>query len=120
MAEGTLDGKVLITGASGFIGGRLRSRLVSDGVDVVYTDTWASMGQERERAVRIEQFQGFQVDAALMGRAGAGALFMHCLPAHRGEEVATEVIDGPQSVVFAEAHNRLHAQKGLLDVLLSG
>ncbi len=90
----------------------------TEGADVVYTDVWASMGQEDEKAERLARFQGFQVDAAMMARAKPDALFMHCLPAHRGEEVAAEVIDGPQSVVFPEAHNRLHAQKGLLDVLM--
>jgi ornithine carbamoyltransferase len=90
-----------------------------DGADVVYTDVWASMGQEAERERRLRDFRGFRVDAALMSRAKPDAIFMHCLPAHRGEEVAADVIDGAQSVVFQEAHNRLHAQKGLLDVLLA-
>ena len=84
------------------------------GADVVYTDTWASMGQESEHDARAALFRPFQVDAALMARAGRGALFMHCLPAHRGEEVTAEVIDSPQSVVFQQAANRLHLQKGLL------
>jgi ornithine carbamoyltransferase len=90
-----------------------------DGADVVYTDVWASMGQEAERERRLRDFRGFRVDAALMARAKPDAIFMHCLPAHRGEEVAADVIDGAQSVVFREAHNRLHAQKGLLDLLLA-
>jgi len=84
---------------------------------VVYTDVWASMGQEQERAARIEAFAPYQVNAALM-RHCPDALFMHCLPARRGEEVTDEVIDGPQSVVVEEAANRMHVQKGLLAWLL--
>ena len=90
------------------------------GADVVVTDTWASMGQEGEKAERLAAFRGFTVDGALMRRAGKDALFMHCLPAYRGHEVAAEVIDGPQSVVWDEAENRLHAQKALLEFLLLG
>ena len=86
--------------------------------DVVYTDVWASMGQEREAALRKEDFAGFTVDARLMARANPGAIFMHDLPAHRGEEVTAEVIDGPQSVVFDQAENRMHAQKALLALIL--
>ncbi len=82
--------------------------------DVVYTDVWASMGQESEHGERLKRFEGFQVNADLMGCAKPSAIFMHCLPAHRGEEVSAEVIDGPQSVVFDEAENRLHAQKAIL------
>lgn len=82
--------------------------------DVVYTDVWASMGQESQHEERLARFEGFQVDAAMMGHARPNAIFMHCLPAHRGEEVSAEVIDGPQSVVFDEAENRLHAQKAIL------
>ena len=92
-------------------------RAVTD-ADVVYTDVWASMGQEAERVKRINAFQGFQVDASLMKAAKKNAVFMHCLPAHRGEEVAAEVIDGPQSVVFDEAENRLHVQKAILELLM--
>lgn len=87
--------------------------------DLVTTDVWASMGQEDEQAEREQKFAGFQVNTALMSHAKSDAIFMHCLPAHRGEEVSAEVIDGPQSVVFAEAENRLHAQKALLEFLLS-
>lgn len=86
--------------------------------DVVVTDTWASMGQEDEHAARVEAFAGFRVDAEMMRSAGEQAVFMHCLPAHRGEEVTDEVIDSPRSVVFDEAENRLHAQKALLSLLL--
>ncbi len=89
------------------------------GADVVYTDVWASMGQEREAGVRREDFAGYTVDRQLMSKAKRDAIFMHDLPAHRGEEVTGEVIDGPQSVVFEQAENRLHAQKALLALLLS-
>ena len=89
------------------------------GADLVTTDVWASMGQEEEQARRAAAFAAdYQVDAALMAQADPQAVFMHCLPAHRGEEVAAEVIDGPQSVVWDEAENRLHAQKALLEFLL--
>ncbi len=86
----------------------------ADGADVVYTDVWASMGQEGEASQRREAFAGFTVDANMMARAKPDAIFMHDLPAHRGEEVAAEVIDGPQSVVFDQAENRLHAQKAVI------
>jgi ornithine carbamoyltransferase len=89
------------------------------GADLIVTDVWASMGQEDEQEKRRQAFAGYQVDAALMAQAAPGALFMHCLPAHRGEEVSAEVIDGPQSVVWDEAENRLHAQKALLEFLLN-
>lgn len=88
------------------------------GADVVTTDTWVSMGQEDEKAVRQAVFADYVVDSALMGRAAADAIFLHCLPAYRGYEVAAEVIDGPQSVIWDEAENRLHAQKALLSWLL--
>jgi len=87
--------------------------------DLVTTDVWASMGQEEEQAIREKAFAGFHVDKALMAKAHPDALFMHCLPAHRGEEVAADVIDGPQSVVWDEAENRLHAQKALLEFCLA-
>ncbi|MBK5930521.1 ornithine carbamoyltransferase [Halochromatium salexigens] len=86
--------------------------------DLVVTDVWASMGQESEETERQARFAAFSVTPALMAQARADALFMHCLPAHRGEEVSAEVIDGPQSVVWDEAENRLHAQKALLELLL--
>ncbi|MCC5859995.1 MAG: ornithine carbamoyltransferase [Ectothiorhodospiraceae bacterium] len=85
---------------------------------LVVTDVWASMGQETEQAHRERAFAGYQVDEALMAQAAGDAVFMHCLPAHRGEEVSAGVIDGPQSVVWDEAENRLHAQKALLEFLL--
>lgn len=90
------------------------------GADVVYTDVWTSMGQEAESEKRRRAFQGFMVSPAMMSAAGAEAVFMHCLPAHRGEEVAAEVIDGPRSVVFDEAENRLHVQKSLMVLLMGG
>lgn len=90
------------------------------GADVVVTDVWASMGQEEESASRLEVFKTFQVNAELMSVAAKDAIFMHCLPAHRGEEVTAEVIEGEQSVVWEEAGNRLHSQKALLEMLLSG
>jgi ornithine carbamoyltransferase len=90
------------------------------GADLVTTDVWTSMGFEAENDVRRRDFENWQVDAEMMGVAKPDALFMHCLPAHRGEEVAAEVIDGPQSVVWDEAENRLHAQKALLEYLVCG
>jgi ornithine carbamoyltransferase len=90
----------------------------ADNVDLVVTDVWASMGQEEEQALREKAFGRYQVDHDIMQTAADDALFMHCLPAHRGEEVAAAVIDGQQSVVWDEAENRLHAQKALLEYLL--
>jgi len=84
------------------------------GADVVTTDTWISMGQEADKAQRISDFAGYTIDAELMRLANANAIFLHCLPAYRGYEVAAEVIDGPQSVIWDEAENRLHAQKALM------
>jgi SH3 domain protein len=95
-----------------------RSAGAAEGADLVATDVWASMGQEEEQAQRRAVFAPYQVNDAVMARAAPDALFMHCLPAHRGEEVAASVIDGPQSVVWDEAENRLHAQKALLELLL--
>jgi ornithine carbamoyltransferase len=88
------------------------------GADAVYTDVWTSMGQEKQAKKRLSDFQGFQVTPEMMETAGPAAVFMHCLPAHRGEEVAADVIDGPQSVVFDEAENRLHVQKAILVTLM--
>ncbi len=87
--------------------------------DVIYTDVWTSMGQEAEQARRLKDFAGFQVDAALLARAPEHAKVMHCLPAHRGEEISAEVMEGPQSIVFPQAGNRMHAQKALLKWLLA-
>jgi len=89
-----------------------------EGADAVHTDIWASMGQEGEAAERHRAFEGFQVDDRVMAGAAAHAVFMHCLPAHRGQEIAASVVDGPQSRVFPQAHNRLHAFRGLLRFLL--
>ncbi|MBW3561514.1 MAG: ornithine carbamoyltransferase [Actinobacteria bacterium] len=91
-----------------------------EGADVVYTDVWASMGQESEAEERVQLFAPYQVDADLMALAADDAIFLHCLPAHRGEEVAAEVIDGPASRVLDQAENRLHTQKALLLELLTG
>jgi ornithine carbamoyltransferase len=88
------------------------------GADVVYTDVWASMGQEKEKDDRAAAFRGYTVTPELMSVAKPDAVFMHCLPAHRGEEVAAEVIDGPQSIVFEQAENRLHVQKAILILLM--
>jgi len=86
--------------------------------DIVYTDVWTSMGQENEKEERLQIFQPYQVNAELMALAKSSAHFLHCLPAHRGEEVTEEVIDGPQSAVFQQAENRLHAQKAILKEIL--
>ena len=88
------------------------------GADAVYTDVWASMGQESETESRREVFAPYRVDAPLMAQANPSAIFLHCLPAHRGEEVTDAVLDGPQSRVIPEAANRLHLQKALLAWLL--
>ena len=91
-----------------------------EGADAVYTDVWASMGQEAEAEARRRVFLPYQVNAALMARAGADAVFMHCLPAHRGDEVTDEVADSPQSVIFEQAENRLHAQKAVMLAVMGG
>ncbi len=93
-------------------------RTAVEGVDLVATDVWASMGQEEEQEKRRRDFTGFQVNAELMALAGPEALFTHCLPAHRGEEVTAEVLEGPQSITWDAAENRLHSQKALLEYLL--
>lgn len=93
-------------------------KVAVQGADFVYTDVWASMGQEEEAAQRQAAFAGFQVDGALMALAHPEALFMHDLPAHRGEEVTADVIDGPRSIIYDQAENRLHAQKAVLVALL--
>jgi ornithine carbamoyltransferase len=90
------------------------------GADLVATDVWVSMGEEQEQEQRKRDFKDYQVNQAIMAQANPDALFMHCLPAHRGEEVSAEVIDGVQSIVFAEAENRLHIQKALLEFLICG
>ena len=95
-------------------------REAADGAHVVNTDVWASMGQEEEQAQRERAFADFTVDERLMNGAASDAIFLHCLPAHRGEEVAAEVIDGPQSRVWDEAENRLHVQKAIMAALMGG
>jgi ornithine carbamoyltransferase len=90
------------------------------GADVLYTDVWVSMGQEAERAQRIEAFSRYQLNETLVGFAKPGALLMHCLPAHRGEEVTDAVLDGPRSIVLEQSENRLHAQKAVIFELLGG
>ena len=89
-----------------------------EGIDVVYTDVWISMGQEAEAVARRQSFEGFTVDDRLMAAAGPQAWFMHCLPAHRGEEVTSAVADGPRSLIWPQAENRMHAARGLLAWLL--
>ncbi|MBU2055699.1 MAG: ornithine carbamoyltransferase [Proteobacteria bacterium] len=86
--------------------------------DVVYTDVWVSMGQESERETRLQRFKGYQVNQALIDLARKDVLVMHCLPAHRGEEITAEVIDGPRSVIIDEAENRLHVQKAVMEILM--
>jgi ornithine carbamoyltransferase len=89
------------------------------GADVIYTDVWASMGQEAEREERIRIFRAYQVNRDLVAKANPRALIMHCLPAHRGEEITDDVLDGPNSIVFEEAENRLHVQKAVMEILVA-
>lgn len=118
------DGEVIENAKSDFKASGKILTLTNDPVeavsnaDVVYTDTWVSMGMESEKEQRIKDFSGYCVNNELMKNAKSDAIFMHCLPAYRGYEVADEVIDGPQSVVFDEAENRLHAQKAILATLM--
>lgn len=122
-ADYTIDEGTLTLARSNAADGILctdEPRLAVEGADIVYTDVWASMGQEDEAKKRSKAFAGYQVDAALFSLAKADAIFMHDLPAHRGEEVTDEVIDGARSVVFEQAENRLHAQKALLAAILGG
>ena len=92
-------------------------KLAAENADVIYTDTWYSMGQEDQKDQRVKDFKDYQINSELMSRANAEAIFMHCLPAHRGLEVTDEVIDGPQSVVWKQAENRMHTARGLLSYL---
>lgn len=93
-------------------------KAAAEGVDVLYTDVWASMGQEKEAEMRKNHFQGYQINAKMLELADNKAIVMHCLPAHRGEEITHDVMEGPQSVIFDEAENRLHAHKAILAALL--
>ena len=88
------------------------------GADVIYTDVWASMGQEKEHGLRVQAFKGYEVDEKLVKLADPKAIVMHCLPAHRGEEISAGVLDGSQSVVFDQAENRLHTQKAIMELLM--
>jgi ornithine carbamoyltransferase len=88
------------------------------GADAVHTDTWVSMGEEADKAEKLQKFEGFTVDDTMMAAAGTNSIFMHCLPAYRGVEVSADVIDGPRSVVFQQGHNRMHAARGALAFLL--
>ena len=109
----------LAAGTGARIGVTTDAAAAAEGADVLYTDVWASMGQEREVEERRLIFAPYQVNGALVARAASNAIVMHCLPAHRGEEITDEVIEGPQSVVWDQAENRLHAQKALLEWLLT-
>ena len=117
--EGYLPDPAILAAAEGHVQLCESPAAAAERADLVVTDVWSSMGQEEEQAAREKAFADYQVDATLMARAAPDALFMHCLPAHRGEEVTAEVIDGPQSVVWDEAENRLHSQKALLEFLLA-
>ncbi|NMC89612.1 MAG: ornithine carbamoyltransferase, partial [Methanomicrobiales archaeon] len=105
-------------------GGRIR--IVADpeeaaqDADVLYTDIWVSMGDEQERAERLQAFRGYTINSRLLARASPDAFVMHCLPAHRGEEITDEVMEGSQSIIWDQAENRLHAQKALLVHLIAG
>jgi ornithine carbamoyltransferase len=92
--------------------------LAAAGADLLVTDVWASMGQENEQMKRAKMFARYQVNAELMSRAASDALYLHCLPAHRGEEISAELMDSPTTVIWDEAENRLHAQKALMETLL--
>lgn len=108
------DARRIAEGTGGSVAVFTDAAAAAAGADVVVTDTWVSMGQEAEKAERLATFGDYQVDAAIMAQAAPDAVFLHCLPAYRGYEVAAEVIDGPQSVIWDEAENRLHAQKAVL------
>lgn len=116
--EGYEPGKNLVTAAGANVELMRDPRFAAEGADLLVTDVWTSMGQEEDSAERLKVFKDYQVNADLMSMAKKDALFMHCLPAHRGEEVSADVIDGRQSAVWAEAENRLHAQKALIEFLL--
>ena len=90
------------------------------GADILYTDVWASMGQEAEQTVRVKAFKDYQINERLLALAARDVLVMHCLPAHRGEEISSDVLDGPHSIVFDQAENRLHVQKAIMEMLMKG
>jgi ornithine carbamoyltransferase len=117
--QGYLPDEAIVKSASACVEYFSDARAAVENADLVVTDVWASMGQEQEAEERAKFFAPYQVNAELMALANDDALFMHCLPAHRGEEVTADVIDGEQSVVWDEAGNRLHAQKALLEFLLT-
>ena len=112
------DAEAISASTSGSVTVTHDAKAAATGADVVVTDTWVSMGQEDQKAKRVADFAGFEVDASIMANADSEAIFMHCLPAYRGYEVSADVLDGPQSVIWDEAENRLHAQKALLVWLL--
>lgn len=112
------DPEILAKNAS-FVTIERDPKKAAEKADLIVTDVWASMGQEDEQIKRLEKFRDYQVNAELMALADKDAIFMHCLPAHRGEEVTTDVLEGPQSVVWEEAGNRLHSQKALLEFLIA-
>ncbi|MEQ8289192.1 MAG: ornithine carbamoyltransferase [Gammaproteobacteria bacterium] len=112
------DPEILAKNAS-FVTIERDPKKAAENADLIVTDVWASMGQEDEQIKRLEKFRNYQVNAELMALADKEAIFMHCLPAHRGEEVTTDVLEGPQSVVWEEAGNRLHSQKALLEFLIA-
>jgi len=134
LAAGMLGMEVRFTGPPGYRPGEVdtdrlaaagvvvagfdRPEEAVEGTDIVYTDVWTSMGQEGESAQRLLDFEGYQVDERLLDAAGAQALFLHCLPVHRGEEVSSGAVDGPASRVWQQAENRMHAARGLLAWLL--
>lgn len=117
--EGYLPDPEIVANAGGCVKLFDSALEACEGADLIVTDVWASMGQEEEASERAAIFAPYQVNAELMAKANSDALFMHCLPAHRGEEVTSDVIDGPNSVVWEEAGNRLHAQKALLEFLMA-
>jgi ornithine carbamoyltransferase len=109
--------RILLLGAASVEQGNRPIDMVV-GADAVHTDTWVSMGEEADKAEKLQKFEGFTVDNTMMAAAGPNSIFMHCLPAYRGFEVSAEVIDGPRSVVFQQGHNRMHAARGALAFLL--
>ena len=112
------EAQIFAKKSGGKINEFLNPQQAVEGVDVVYTDTWISMGDEKEKAKRLAAFKGYQVTKSLMNKAKPDAVFMHDMPAYRGNEVSAEVIDGPRSIIFDQAENRLHAQKGIMVFLI--